>query len=515
MKNYPLYDHPPLTNLRQPVDWNAERYSDRVAFQYRDGKQLQSITYSQFKKDVDLLCACFANQKLQRNKIAVIGENSYAWILTYFAAVLSGNIIVPLDKESPDNDIASLLTKCEVAVLVHSDSYSDTAERMLREGVVSALLNMKDIPVYLQNAKESSVLNVINEDEVCSIIFTSGTTGQPKGVMLSQTNLMTNAVAACQNVQVTDTTLLTLPLHHTFAFTTSVLAVLIYHVPICISKSLRTFAADMKTFRPQAMFVVPLYVETLYKNVWKAAAAQGKDRLLKRLVSLNNVLRKLGVDFSRRLFHSVHQQFGGVLNTIICGGAPLNQSYIDGMRDLGIQVLNGYGITECSPVVSVNRNRYFRNGSVGLPLPCCEVKIINEEICVKGKNVMLGFYQDEKATCEVFADGWFKTGDLGYLDDDGFLFITGRKKNLIILSNGKNVAPEELEEKIRDVPGVEEVIVYAQDEMITAEIFARQQIGVQEGIMAFNRKLPKYKRIQKIKFRDTEFEKTSTKKIKR
>ena len=515
MKNYPLYDHPPLTNLRQLVDWNAELYSDQIVFQYRDGKKLQSITYSQFKEDVDLLCAYFVNQKLQRNKIAVIGENSYTWILTYFAAVLSGNIIVPLDKELPDNEISGLLTKCEVAILVYSDSYSDTAEKVLHDGVVSTLLNMKGFPEYFQNTKESPFLNDINEDAVCAIIFTSGTTGQPKGVMLSQTNLVTDAVAACQNALVTGTTLLTLPLHHTFAFTTSVLAMLIYHVPICISKSLRTFAADMQTFKPQAMFVVPLYVETLYKNIWKVAAAQGKDRLLKRLVSLNNVLRKLGVDLSRRLFHSVHQQFGGELDTIICGGAPLNQSYIDGMRDLGIQVLNGYGITECSPVVSVNRNRYFRNGSVGLPLPCCEVKIINGEICVKGKNVMLGFYQDEQSTLEVFTDGWFKTGDLGYLDDDGFLFITGRRKNLIILSNGKNVSPEELEEKIRDVPGVDEVIVYAEDEMITAEIFAHQQTRVQEGIMALNRELPKYKRIQKIKFRDTEFEKTSTKKIKR
>lgn len=515
MKNYPLYDHPSLTNFRQLVDWNAERYSDQIAFQYRNGGQLQSISYSQFKKDVNRISAHFLNQNLQKNKVAVIGENSYAWILTYFAAVLSGNIVVPLDKDLPDNVISSLLTRCEVTLLVHSDTYSDTAEKMAHSGAASTVLNMKDFAICLTNANDLPALNDIDEDEVCSIIFTSGTTGRPKGVMLSQTNLMTDALAACQNAQVTGATLLTLPLHHTFAFTTGVLAMLIYHVPICINRSLRTFAADMQTFKPQAMFLVPLYVETLYKNVWKAAVAQGKDRLLKQLVNISNVLRRFGVDLRRRLFRSVHQQFGGRLDTIICGGAPLKQSYTDGMTGLGIQILNGYGITECSPVVAVNRNRYFRSGSVGLPLPCCEVKIIDGEICVKGKNVMRGFYQDEEATREAFTDGWFRTGDLGYLDNDGFLFITGRRKNLIILSNGKNVAPEELEEKIEDILGVQEVIVYAEREMITAEIFAQRQTGIQESIMALNKELPKYKRIQKIKFRDTEFEKTTTKKIKR
>lgn len=515
MKNYPLYNHPSLTNFRELVDWNAERHSDQIAFQYRNGEQLQSISYSQFKEDVTRLSAHFLRRNLQRSKIALIGENSYVWILTYFAAVLSGNIIVPLDKELPDNEIVSLIAKCGTAVLVHSDAYSDTAEKMLYEGTVNVVLNMKDFAMCPSNANGLPALKDVDEDVVCSIIFTSGTTGQPKGVMLSQTNLMTDALAACQSAQVTGATLLTLPLHHTFAFTTGVLAMLIYHVPICISRSLRTFAADMQTFKPQAMFLVPLYVETLFKNVWKAAAAQGKDRLLKQLVNISNVLRRFGVDLRRSLFRSVHQQFGGQLDTIICGGALLKQSYIDGMTSLGIQVLNGYGITECSPVVAVNRNRYFRSGSVGLPLPCCEVKIIDGEICVKGKNVMHGFYQDDKATHEAFTDGWFRTGDLGYLDHDGFLFITGRRKNLIILSNGKNVAPEELEEKIQDIPGVLEVIVYAEGEMITAEIFAQQQAGIRESIMVLNKELPKYKRIQKTKFRDTEFEKTTTKKIKR
>lgn len=271
----------------------------------------------------------------------------------------------------------------------------------------------------------------------------------------------------------------------------------------------------MQTFKPQSIALVPLYVETIYNGIWKTAKTQGKEKLMKTMIGISGFLRKLGIDFRRRLFQSVLQQFGGELDLLICGGAPLKQSYIDGMDALGIQVLNGYGITECSPVVSVNRNRYYRSGSIGLPLECCEVRIQGGEICVKGDIVMAGYYEDEAATREVLEDGWFKTGDIGYLDEDGFLFVTGRKKNLIILSNGKNVAPEELEEKILDITGVKEVVVYVENDIITAEVFADEETGIQESVMALNKELPGYKRIQRVKFRTSEFEKTTTKKIKR
>ena len=515
MKSYPLYDHPALTNLRRLVDWNAEQRPEDVAFRYSDRKQPVSVSYARFRDEVNALGAYFANQGLCNAKIAVLGENSYPWILTYFAVVLSGNIIVPIDKELPDDEIASLLTRCGATALVCSDTYADTAANMLQSGQVGSVFNMKDFSVFLQAGKGLTIPDATDETAVCSIIFTSGTTGQPKGVMLTQRSLMVDTVGSCQNVYIAGASLLTLPLHHTFAFTTSVLAMLVYHVPICINKSLRTFMGDMQTFQPQNMFLVPLYVETIYKNIWKTAEAQGKDKLLKGMIRVSNALRKVGIDLRRKLFRSVLKQFGGELNLIVCGGAPLKQNYIDGMDAIGVQVLNGYGITECSPVVAVNRNRYSRSGSIGLPLPCCEVKIIDDEICVKGEIVMTGYYQDEDATQEVFVDGWFKTGDLGYQDKDGFLFITGRKKNLIILSNGKNVAPEELEEKLLDIDGVQEVVVYAEDGVITAEIFAEQETEIQERVMALNKELPGYKRVQKVKFRDREFVKTTTKKIKR
>ncbi len=514
MKPYPLYPHPALKDFRQLLDWRAGETPDNIAFQYKDKSRLVSVTYSQFRVEVDTLAAFFHAQGFQNAKIAVLGENSYPWILTYFAAVLSGNIIVPIDKELQTEDMISLLQRCGAKVLVYSPSYGDVAQAAQTAGIVKAAFSMAELPAMLENQQDLAPA-ILDGSAVCAIIYTSGTTGDPKGVMLTQKSLMTDTVAACQNVYIAGGSLLTLPLHHTFAFTTSVLAMLVYGVPISINKSLRTFQADMRTYKPQNMFLVPLYVETLYKGIWKVAREQNKERLLRVLIKASNLLRKCGLDLRRKLFRSVLEQFGGKLDLIVCGGAFLEQRYIDGMEDIGIQVLNGYGITECSPVVAVNRNRWAKPGSIGLPLPCCEVQIRDGEICVKGSLVMAGYFQNETATAAAVQDGWFHTGDLGYLDEDGFLFITGRKKNLIILSNGKNVSAEELESQILQIAGAEEAVVYEEDGHITAEIFSGTPNGIQEEIMVLNQKLPPYKRIQRVKFRETPFEKTTTRKIKR
>lgn len=522
MKPYLLYNHPNITNFQQLIDRNAEVAPTNDAFRYLTGKEIISVTYTQFRTDINALGAFFLHKGLQNAKIAVIGKNSYHWLLTYFATVMSGNVIVPIDKELPEKDIAELLVRCGAAALVYSDTYSDIGAAMLEGKCVTAAFNMKDFSQYIQagghhlETGESTPPQIaVDENAVCSIIFTSGTTGKPKGVMLTQRSLLTDAVSSCRNVHFSGPGLLTLPLHHTFAFTATVLVLMVYGLPICISRSIRTLTADIQTFKPQSIALVPLYIETIYNGIWKTAKAQGKDKLLKTMLGISGFSRKLGIDLRRKLFQSVLRQFGGELDLLICGGAPLKQFYIDGMDALGIQVLNGYGITECSPVVSVNRNRHYRSGSIGLPLECCEVKIQDGEICVKGDLVMAGYYKDEAATKKVLTDGWFHTGDLGYLDKDGFLFITGRKKNLIILSNGKNVAPEELEEKLLDIAGVKEVVVYVQDNLITAEIFADDKDGIGESVATLNRELPGYKRIQKVKFRDSEFEKTTTKKIRR
>lgn len=522
MKNYSLYTHQDITNLKQLITNQAEKIPDKTAFQYLCRKELVSISYRQFREDINALGTFFYGQGLKDVKVAVLGENSYEWILTYFAVILGSNIIVPIDKELSDDEIGKLLMRCGATVLVHSSAYTDTAQMLLSQKWVQKTFNMKDFAELMAAGREQMhngvnefEQNVINDDDVCSIIFTSGTTGSPKGVMLSQRNFAVDAVNACRHMSFEGPSLLTLPLHHTFAFTAAVVSMVIYGVPICISRSLRTFNDDMQTFKPHHMFLVPLYVENMYKTIWKSAAGQGKEKMLKRLITISNLMRKCGVDLRKKFFAYILEKFGGELEFIVSGGAPISQEYIEGMDAIGIQVINGYGITECSPVLAVNRNRYFRKASVGLPLPCCQVKIQNGEICVKGPNIMLGYYGDEVSTKEVLEDGWFRTGDLGYQDEDGFLYITGRKKNLIIFSNGKNVSPEELEEKLLNIDNIWEVVVYAENETITAEIFAEDKTGIRENIEKLNHELPSYKRIQKIKFRDKEFDKTTTKKIKR
>lgn len=513
MATYPLNTQPDFTNFKQLIDANTNAYPQETAFQFQRNKQLITITYQKFRDDIQALSSYFFQSGLSRTKIAVLGENSYEWILTYFSVVMSNNIIVPIDKELSNDDIAYLLDFSGAELLIYADSYADIADAMLQGRHIKAVLPMKDFATILEVSAKIEITT--DESDLCAIIFTSGTTGKPKGVMLSQRNMVVDAVSGCKNVYFSGPSLLTLPLHHTFAFTAGVLVMLVYHVPIYINKSLRTFQADMKLFRPQNMFLVPLYVETMYKNIWKVAKEQGKDQILRCMIAISNFIRKLGIDLRRKIFKSVLDNFGGNLSLLVSGGAAIRQEYIDGLDDIGILVLNGYGITECAPVVAVNRNKAYRPNSIGLSLTCNEIKIEDGELCVRGENVMLGYYQDPPATQDVLVDGWFKTGDLGYIDEDGFIYITGRKKNLIILSNGKNVSPEELEEKILGVPNVDEVVVSAPNEIITAEIFSADCVGIQEAITALNKDLPSYKRIQRIVFRDTPFEKTTTKKIKR
>jgi long-chain acyl-CoA synthetase len=517
MKSPVIYDHPDITSFEQLLKLQTQSDSDKIAFQYMKHKQLISITYAQFKRDVDALASFFTRRGIIHTHIAVLGENSYEWILTYFSTVLSGNIIVPIEKELSNKEICALLLRAQVEVLVYSDSYSDVADDAVNQSIVKRTYSMKEFPVLLdqgaQSLRDHFLPESVNETVVCTIIFTSGTTGQPKGVMLTQKSMMIDAVNSARVLRGTGASLLTLPLYHTYAFTAGILGMLVKGVSIYISKSLRTFYSDMQNARPQNMILVPLYVETMYKTIWKTAQEQGKDKSLQRLITVSNLLRKVGIDLRRKLFATVLNKFGGELDLIVSGGAFLDQKYIDGMDDIGIEVFNGYGLTECSPVVATNGSHSIRKNSVGRPLPGNEVKIESGEICVKGDIVMAGYYQDQVATDQAIEDGWFKTGDLGYLDQDGFLYITGRKKNLIILSNGKNVSAEELETKILAIDGVQEVVVYAENDLITAEIFSADTRGIEDSILKLNRELSGYKHIQNVKFRNTEFPKTATKKI--
>lgn len=516
MKKYDLNKTPQIKNLKELVALRVTM-PNKIAFRYKKKKEIIEVTAKQFKREIECLGTYLYECGIQDKKIALIGENSYFWILSYFSVVNGGNVVVPIDKELSITDIAGLIQQSGVSALIFADTYMDIAEnhKHLKQ------FNMKNFEKYIADGKQmidsgnKAYLNYeINNEKLCSIIYTSGTTGVPKGVMLNHKNFVSDIISSCEYVDIADSSMLTLPLHHTFAFSTSILSMLLKGVTISINSSLRTFKQDLKDFKPQNMFLVPLYVETMYKNIWTIAEERNKTNLLKTMIKISNILRKIGIDIRKKAFKSILNEFGGKLDLIITGGAAINEKYIKGFDDFGIIVLNGYGITECAPVVSVNRNKYPVSESVGLILSCNQVKEKNGEILVKGDNVMLGYYKDREATQEAFDDNWFKTGDLGYIKNN-YLFITGRKKNLIILSNGKNVSPEELEEKIQQIENVIEVIVYAEEDIITAEIYAENQNGIQSNINKLNKTLPLYKQIQKVKFRSHEFVKTTTKKIKR
>ncbi len=516
MKNAELYNQNSVTDIYSLLVIRARQAPNEILFQYKQEKELISVTVGQFWEDVHRLRAYLSRHGFRGGRCALLGENSYDWIISYFAVIFCGAVVIPLDKDQNADELSRCLKRCPVNMIICSNSYQDIAEALKQNGVGKTVLFMNEYPGILRNEETIRYKRPsINPDQVCTIIFTSGTTGEPKGVMLTQRNIASNALNALRSLWVSGPSVLTLPLHHTFGFTVGVLSAYIEGYPIFISKSLRTFADDVKSFSPENLVVVPLYVETMYKKIWKTAREQGNEKRLQQALVWSGRLRKIGIDLRRVLFRAVQKEFGGNLQHIVCGGAYLDPKYVDGMEAFGISVLNGYGITECSPVVAVNRSGKIRRHSVGLPLPGCEVRVRDGEICVRGDSVMAGYYEDEEATRRAMEDEWFHTGDLGHFDADGFLYVTGRKKNLMILSNGENVSPEDLEERIMGIDGVEEVVVCQEDQVITAEIYAKDRSGIDEAVEELNRTLPPYKRIGRIRYRMSEFERTTSRKIKR
>lgn len=318
-----------------------------------------------------------------------------------------------------------------------------------------------------------------------------------------------------------------LPFNHTLSWGSALFAspLLVEWGYIC--GSLRNLQKDMFDYHPQHITAVPLAVETIYKKIWFTAKKEGKDKKLETGIKISKFLMKFGIDIRRKLFKEVIDNLGGNLEMIICGGAFLDPKYENGLYDMGIQVINGYGTTECSPIVTCNRLNNFKFGSAGCALECNEIKIDEPdeegvgEVMVKGSNVLMGYYDDPESTQEAFDGDWFKTGDYGYIDDDGFLYLRGRKKNLIILSNGKNVSPEEIEDKLMNIEYVKEVVVYEENGAITAEFFLDTveypdaKDNIKKDVRAVNMQLPSYKQVTKTKLRDVEFPKTTTLKIKR
>lgn len=558
-KDYALYDTVYFETIRDMLIGTAEKYGDRPAISYRVSPNDESairLSFRQVADDVAALTTALHLHGLSGKKVALIGENSRGWIYSYFALTSMGAIVVPIDKEYPALDMASILNTARCEALLASPVLKDKLAH-LRENVPtladvflfeeSTLGDYTTLDALIAEGRAAIEAGntvytdyVIDPDALVSIVFTSGTTGQGKGVMLTTRNIIEDMSNGIYLFSMPEKTLFALPAHHTFGSTVNLVGHYMQGLEIYISHGPRYILKELELEDPTHLVLVPLYIETFYKKIFAAIEKQGKLGLIRKMMKISNGLRKIGIDLREKLFSAVLSKFGSRMRLIVSGGAALNPDIIHDFDALGITILNGYGITECAPLISCNRNCYRKAGSVGRPIMGELVKIDspNEagegEICVKGSNVMIGYFENEEATAAAFDDdGYFHTGDLGYIDDEGWIYITGRLKNLIILSNGKNVYPEELETEISRIYGISEVVVYAGEsrsdaskELIVAEIFPDEEAlkmreitdaykYFHDEIAKINATVAPYKKIGHVKIRTEEFPKTTTRKITR
>ena len=506
------------STIREIVVKSADTYGANDAFRYKvkrsdeSGKktvEIESKSYQQLKDDTECFSAVLAKLGEQKSHIAIIGSTSYSWVVSYLGVVNSGSVAVPLDAALPEEDLCELINRADVTTIVFDESKAQVANMAVEK--CEKLKNIISMSEESSVEGAKSLWKLIKEqkpgfdyspapDELATIMFTSGTTGKSKGVMLTHRSLAENATCLDMKIETGTVILSVLPIHHAYCLSMDILKGLSLGSVICINDSLLRVAKNIKLFEPNMILMVPLMIETLAKKLEEAAWIPAP--LVKAKV------------------------FGKQFHTVCSGGAYLNPAYISMFKKYGITILQGYGMTECSPVISTNLSWNNKEGSVGKLMPNCEAKTVNEELWVKGSSVMQGYYKMPEETAETLEDGWLKTGDLGYVDEDGFVFLTGRKKNLIITPNGENVSPEEIENKIGESRIVQEILVRDSEGVIEAEIFPDYeyaekkkvkdiQAELQKIIDAYNKEAPLYKRVFKLKVREVEFEKNTTKKIKR
>ncbi|MBR3781611.1 MAG: AMP-binding protein [Clostridia bacterium] len=528
---------PDYSTLKEIIVTGTKRGGDKKMVMYLDReKNMCEMNYNQMWRKICGLGTYFKSLGLvEHKKIAIIGENVIEWVIAYYATLCGGNIVVPMDYKLPAEDLADQLIRCGCDALVYTAKFSSMVEEFKKDANMPVRdwfciddfdgFIEKGLEIYDGGDKSFEDIEVKPEDLAC-ISYTSGTTAKSKGVMLSHKNIASNCAAACR-AHTGRHVIGFIPLNHTYAWVSALFATYIVIEWGYMCDSIKDIQKDLVKIKPYNFSGVPLVVETIYDKIWKTARRTGREDVLKKGLKISNFLMKLGIDKRRKIFKTILDNLGGNLDMIICGSANLDPKYEKGMHDFGIDVFNGYGLTECSPGVTCNRADKFKFGSVGTPLDCCEIKIVNPddegvgEIYVKGTNVMVGYYGDPEATAAAFDGEWLKTGDFGRIDEDGFLFMVGRKKNLICLSNGKNVSPEELEDKLRRIEYVSEVLVYADDKKIIGEFFLNEEdypdarARLKGDVDAFNRKMPSFKNINKIIIRDEEFPKTTTLKIAR
>ena len=562
-----------VSSIYSLFERGAKLYGAHPIYRFnRVKEEMVTVNYDEYLPFLQKMTLAMGELGVKDQKVIVMGETSVQWITTYAATVAAGGVIVPLDPGILEDEMVNFINLAEAKIVVYSKSFERffqergnelktvemfvqtdkssftlTTEDAYEAGRYTTFNNILALGEYLYSTlgEEGFVLPEQDVKKMSVLLFTSGTTGTSKGVMLSQRNIcaVMEGIEPTLNVLTKDDSVLSvLPIHHTYEMSAGILAPMLYGCTINICDGIKYVAKNMKQFQPTIMTLVPLFVATLYKTIMKSVQKQGKEKTLKRGVKISNLLMKFHVDLRKRLFAQVLDALGGRLKYFIVGGAALNPELVDNFKNLGVHISQGYGITECAPLISVISLNDYNPASCGKAMPGIQVMIDKEhpddltgEIVVKGENVMLGYYNAPELTEEVISNGWFRTGDYGYVDKKGYIYITGRKKNIIIASNGKNVFPEEIEEYIGEIPFVEEVVVVGRDEnrsgdvQIVAIVVPNQEECAAAGLTdeeaiynavyakvnEINKNLVAYKHVNKVEIRTEPFEKTAAKKIKR
>lgn len=560
----PIHKFTRFENIKDMLKKSGEKFGDRPAYVYKTDEpgKFREITHKEFRDEVDALGTALIDLGLKDKRIAVISDNRYEWGMAYLAAVCGTGVVVPLDKSLPNNEIESLINRSGVEAIFYSSKYDEIMNKLNTEGstnikyFISMDLDEKTGNVYSQKelVKKGKKLiedgnrefldAKIDNENMGIMLFTSGTTAQSKAVMLSHKNIVSNLmdIASVIEINENDRFLSFLPMHHTFECTVGFLYALSKGASTAFCEGIKHIADNLKEYQITAMISVPILYENMYKRLMKAIEKQGKMEKVQKGIKITQFLLKFKIDVRRKIFKDIHNNFGGKLRLFVAGGAGLDPEAEKGFNELGIRMLQGYGLTETSPVIAAEDDKYTRLGSIGKAFPSLDVKLedVNEEgvgeLMAKGPSIMLGYYNNEEATKETLEpDGWLHTGDLAKIDKDGFIFICGRKKFVIVLKNGKNIYPEELETVINKIEGVKESFVYGlpeddgdykisakiqYDKNIVKEIYNveyEEQVkeALWQEVKKINKTMPAYKYIREISVTEEDFIKTTTQKIKR
>ena len=563
-----IYETRDINNIKELFVGSCDLYAHKTAYLVKEkpGGKYMPIKYSRVKEDVECLGTGFYKLGLRGEKIAVLGENSYEWVMTYIATVIGSSVIVPIDKELPANEVANLLTRAKVSAVV----YSKKSEKLLHAALeqmeeetangIKYRICMKsdhgaaetDLDTVMEigrtaliSGDRSFLDNEVDGDAMCTLMFTSGTTGMAKGVMLSQRNIAANVQNMSKYVKIDDDGigLSVLPMNHSYEMTCHIFTGFYQGMAIAICEGLKYIQKNLVESKATVMLGVPLIFENIYKKIMKQASSKGKAKKMRKMMERSKKYRLYNdQNFIRKIFKSVHEPLGNSIRLLIVGGAAMNPKIIEDFQALGFPMIQGYGMSENAPIIAVNRDKCSKPASVGPAMPGTEIRIDspNEdgigEIVVKGPSVMLGYYENPEATAEAIRDGWLYTGDYGYFDDEGYLYISGRKKNVIVTKNGKNIFPEEIEYILSEADFIAEVLVYGEidektgDTFVKAEIYPdygqiKEEFGkltdeeveklIKHVVSEVCDVLPTYKRVTRVAVRDVEFEKTTTRKVKR